>query len=182
MGGTERTHLYISALFFVRFFVQYVRSMLYEGKMAKALVGYRKLGMLVALLAFGMVLVGGGCASDTTAAQKTEVPAVVRVSGTEGIVYSGIYGIIAGEEHPTNGTIGIGEESSKDYEVAVPAGSPIFGSFWKAQGSGGTLKAQILVNDALVAEGETSEDWGGVEIEWPQANEETTNGQRTGSE
>lgn len=150
--------------------------------MTKAPIRRQKLGMFAALLAFGAMLLAGGCASDATSAQKSEKSAVVRVSGTEGVVYSGIYGIIGGEERSTNGTIGIGEESSKDYEVAVATDSPIFGSFWKAQGSGGTLKAQILVDDALVAEGETSEDWGGVEIQWPQPNEETTGGRTTGSQ
>ena len=145
------------------------------------LIGCRKLVMFVALLALGGVLVGG-CASDTTSAQQGGEPAVARVSGTEGVVYSGVYGIIGGggESHTINGgTIG---ESSKDYELTVPPGERSFGTFWKDQGSGGTLKAQMVVNDKDVAEDETSEDWGAVEVEWPPRNEETTGGQTTGGE
>lgn len=128
--------------------------------------------MLIVLLVFGVLLVEG-CASETSA-QKNEQSAVIRVSGTEGVVYSGVYGTIGGEEHSANDTIGIGDKTSKDYELAVPPDSHIFGSFWKTQGSGGTLKAEILVNDDVVAEGKTSEDWGAVEIVWPPQDEQST--------
>jgi hypothetical protein len=49
---------------------------------------------------------------------------VIRV-WKEGVVYSGVYGTIGGEEHSANDTISIGDEAFKDYQVAVPPGSHI---------------------------------------------------------
>ncbi len=95
---------------------------------------------------------------------------VVRVSGTEGTSYQGTYGTPE-EVQTVEGTIGAGPT---DYEVNVEGveESALTAVFRKPRiDDEGTLRVQILDNGQVVAEGETIEEFGEVNINWPSQQE-----------
>ncbi len=111
----------------------------------------------------------------TQAAQETTEPAqettgdaasdmIVMVSGTPGTAYSGGYGTIE-ETQSVNGILGT--EPTGYEEVKVKGEDELAAVFRKTKpGDEGTLKVQFLVDGEVVAEGETSEQLGRVNVNW----------------
>jgi hypothetical protein len=89
---------------------------------------------------------------------------VVRVSGTEGVPYTGDYGTIAGDLQTVDDTL---ENEPTEYEVEVGQGGPdgVTASFQKVQ-PGGRLKAEILADDEVVVESTTYAEFGSVIVYW----------------
>ena len=152
----------------------------------KTLVRRGPLTVLRALLIFVLILGAlllGGCTSNeeegnsnapTTTAQPTEETTtaeeaasnvVVEVSGTQGTAYTGAYGPFT-KAQAVNSTLGA---TATDYEVRIEGGSleGVSAVFRKTQpGDEGILKVEILVNGEVVAEDETSEEFGVVSTSW----------------
>lgn len=104
-----------------------------------------------------------GEATEVTA-QLVEAGPVVRVSGTEGTTYSGTYGITSATQAVT-GTVGA---EPTDYPVPS-AGSTdtIVANFQKtAPGDEGTLRVQILSNDRVTAEDQSTAEFDIVNLAW----------------
>ena len=119
---------------------------------------------------------------------EVELLAVIRLSGTPGTSYSGTFGPI-GEAHSIEGTL---REQYLDYEVEADIEDleGVYAVFEKPQpGDEGTLRVQLLSDQILdgqllvereasaqqeyevLADNETSEDLGVVEISWsPQGS------------
>ena len=94
---------------------------------------------------------------------------VLRVSGQQGIAYSGTYGIAQGGMLPVEGVLG-----PTPAEYGVETGGGAFGTvsaaFRKTQPGPGMLKVELLSAGEVMAEGESSDEWGSVEVRWnPQA-------------
>jgi hypothetical protein len=148
----------------------------------RILVGRRALavpGVLFVFLALGTLLLSGcgssgseatGNASNTTT-QTTEetttkeaVNVVVRVSGTQGTAYTGAYGPFTASK----AVDGVLEAEPTDYEVkAADNAKGVFAVFRKTQPADeGTLRVEILANGEVVAQDETSEEFGVVNASW----------------
>ncbi len=90
---------------------------------------------------------------------------VVRVSGTPGTVYSGAYGTIE-EGQSVDAVV---EAETTDYEVKAEGGvrDAVAAAFRKTQSDDeGTLRAEILIDDEVVDEEETSVEFGVVNVSW----------------
>ncbi|HZB81521.1 MAG TPA: CopD family protein [Rubrobacteraceae bacterium] len=100
---------------------------------------------------------------------------VVRVSGTQGISYSGNYGkVVEGQQgkafegwRMVYDTLGA---EPVEYKVGDEEGA--FAFFQKNQ-AGGTLRVEILKDGKPVASRETSEEFGAVDVVWPPQAETT---------
>jgi hypothetical protein len=93
----------------------------------------------------------------------------VRVSGTPGTAYSGSYGTFQGAQ-AVDDTLGI---EPADYEIEGSASDILAAVFRKTQPADeGTLKVEILVDGEVVAEDETSEEIGVINVTWsPQTGQ-----------
>ena len=101
-------------------------------------------------------------AQETTGDAASDV--IMRVSGTPGTVYAGGYGTME-ETQSVSGILGT--EPTDYEEVKVKGEDEIAAVFRKTQpGDEGTLKVELLVEREVVAEGETSEQLGRVNINW----------------
>ena len=90
---------------------------------------------------------------------------LVRVSGTPGTTYSGGYGTIE-ETRSVNDTV-LGAEPIDYEEVKVRDDEELAAVFQKTQpGDEGTLRVEFLVEGEVVAEEETSEQLGVVNVNW----------------
>jgi hypothetical protein len=92
------------------------------------------------------------------------VIAVVRVSGTPGAAYAGSYGITNRMEY-TESILG----TEPAYYVAAvrrSSGDSVEARFEKLSLGPETLKAEILVDNEVVEQDETSSDFGTVEVTW----------------
>jgi hypothetical protein len=126
--------------------------------------------LLVVVLALGVLLAGCGGTEDEA---DLDVPAspeeagslVVRVSGTEGVAYSGNYGSLTGAMELADDTVGA---EPTDYEVEVEEGVPdgVIASFQKTEPGRGELKVQTLADDKVVVEGRTLAEFGVVNADW----------------
>jgi hypothetical protein len=126
--------------------------------------------VLVFLLALGTLLAGCGSTEDEA---DLDVPAspeeagslVVRVSGTEGVPYSGNYGSLAGALEIAEGTVGA---EPTDYEVGVEEGvsDGVIASFQKTESGQGELKVQTLADDKVVVESRTLAEFGAANADW----------------
>jgi hypothetical protein len=141
------------------------------------LVGREVPTILGILLVFALVILGalvgcdgggsekgqGGDGTPPSLEEAREV--VVRVSGTEGVPYTGDYGTIAGDLQIVDGTL---ENEPTEYEVEVGQGGPegVTASFQKVQPGGGRLKAEILADDEVVVESTTYAEFGSVIVNW----------------
>ncbi len=107
-----------------------------------------------------------------TAVQSAEEGAgtvLVRLSGTPGTAYSGVYGGSAADTTTVEGTLGA---NPKDYEVKGKDGIPgdVSAVFKKTRAGAETLEVEIVADGEVVAERETSEEAGTVALSWsPQA-------------
>ncbi len=149
----------------------------------------RTLGPVMIVLVFVLALGPlGGCggseeegssnAPSTTAqpAETTTQPeeaavenVVVRVSGTLGTAYSGSYGSFQ-SARTVNDTL---EVEPVVYEIEGSVSDILAVVFRKAQPTDeGTLRVEILVDGEVVAEDETSEEMGVVNVTWsPQSGQ-----------
>lgn len=101
-------------------------------------------------------------AQETTGNEASDV--IVMVSGTPGTVYSGGYGTME-ETQSVSGILGT--EPTYYEEVKVKGEDELAAVFRKTQpGDEGTLKVEFLVDGEVVAEGETSEQLGRVNVNW----------------
>ena len=136
----------------------------------------RALALIVALV-FGALLTGCGSedeeaadAPNTAVEQKAPDAAageevVVRLSGTEGTIFAGNYGNLD-ESKYAEGALGAEPE---EYVVKRrPSGFDVVSaSFVKPRaGDEGTLNVEILVDGEVVAEGDTSTQYGTLNITW----------------
>ena len=114
---------------------------------------------------------GGG---ETTGAEADlDVPArpeeatsvVVRVSGTEGVAYSGNYGTLEGPVEIVDDTIGA---EPTYYEVQVQEGvsDGVVASFRKTEPGQGELRVQTLADDKVVVESRTLAELGAADAAW----------------
>lgn len=142
------------------------------------MIGARGLPVVLAMLALGALLLagcGGGPKGGPGEEADLDVPAspeearnvVVRVSGTEGVAYSGDYGTLTGEQENVNGTV---EAEPTEYEIQEDAADAIIATFEKIQPGQGELRVQILGDDKVVAEGRTLAELGLTSAEWFSAD------------
>jgi hypothetical protein len=116
-----------------------------------------------------------GCGGDQEKGSEEELPpkleeveeVVVRVSGTEGVAYSGAYGSIAGEPRSVDDALG---DEPQEYEVEVGEGEAatggVFAGFQKTEPGAGRLTAQILADGQVVSESTTYAEFGAVNVDW----------------
>jgi hypothetical protein len=126
-----------------------------------------------------------GCSGDETkggnvpSSPEEASSVVVRVSGTEGTSIAGNYGFLSGELQTAEDTLGdqpldyeldTPQESSVEPvdELDIPQESPpgVVASFRKIDPVAGELKAEILADGELVADGRTYAESGTVNVEW----------------
>lgn len=122
------------------------------------------------VLALGALLAGcggSGGEEDLSVPSRPEDASkvVVRVSGTEGLVYSGTYGTIEGTLDTVDDTIG---SEPTDYEVEVAQGvsDGVTAGFQKTKPGEGELQVEILADDQVVVESRTLADSGAVNADW----------------
>jgi hypothetical protein len=143
--------------------------------------------MTVLILVFALgPLVGCGDSEDegssnapSTTVQPAETTAqpeeaavenvVVRVSGTPGTTYSGSYGTFQSAQS-VDDTLGV---EPADYEIEGSISDILAVVFRKSQPTDEeTLKVEILVDGEVVAEDETSEEIGVINVTWsPQTGQ-----------
>ncbi len=116
---------------------------------------------------------------DQAIAEENEARSslVVRVSGTQGIAYSGNYGkIVEGSQGSSfeggRAVYDILEAEPVDYEVGDEEGA--FAFFQKIQHGEGILRVEILKDGEAVASRETSAELATVDVVWPPQVETTT--------
>jgi hypothetical protein len=126
----------------------------------------------------GLALVTGvfvaGCGSSGENGEAPEnVPAspeeagevVVRVSGAEGIAYSGTYGSIEGDLQIVDDTIGA-EPTEYQVEVEEGVADGVTAGFQKIQPGTGELNVEILADDEVIVESRTFAEFGAANADW----------------
>ena len=90
---------------------------------------------------------------------------VVRVSGAEGIAYSGTYGSIEGDLQIVDDTIGA---EPTEYQVEVEEGvtDGVTAGFQKIQPGTGELNVEILADDEVIVESRTFAEFGAANADW----------------
>lgn len=127
--------------------------------------------LLIFVLALGALLVAGCGGSQDEA--DLDVPArpeeassvVVRVSGTEGVAFSGNYGTLEGPVEIVDDTI---EAEPTEYEVQVQEGvsDGVVASFRKTEPGQGELRVQTLADEKVVVESRTLAELGAADAAW----------------
>ena len=126
----------------------------------------------------GLALVTGvfvaGCGGSGENGEAPEnVPAspeeagevVVRVSGAEGIAYSGTYGSIEGDLQIVDDTIGA-EPTEYQVEVEEGVADGVTAGFQKTQPGTGDLNVEILADDEVIVESRTFAEFGAANADW----------------
>lgn len=123
--------------------------------------------LLTFVLALGALAGCGGGDGDTTLPPDLEEAnnVVVRVSGTEGVAYSGDYGTIMGEPQIVDSTVG-GEPTEYQVETDQDISSGVTAFFEKTEPGAGELRAEIVADDVLVSESATYAEFGSVVVDW----------------
>ena len=143
----------------------------------------RPLSLVVSILVFVLALGPlwgcggsedeGSSSAPSTTVQPAETTAqpeeaavenvVLRVSGTPGTAYSGSYGSFQSAQS-VNDTLGVEPVA---YEIGGSDSDILAGVFRKTQPADeGTLRVKILLDGEVVAEDETSEELGVVNVTW----------------
>jgi hypothetical protein len=109
--------------------------------------------------------------AEEKAAEKAESSEVaVRVSGTQGVEYSGSYGTSQGQRS-VDGALGAEPE---DYEVDAQTGrfefDVITATFQKRSPGPGTLRVEIVSEGEVVASQETTAEYGVANVSWSPQN------------
>lgn len=126
---------------------------------------------LIFVVALGALLVAGCGGSqdeadlDVPARPEEATNVVVRVSGTEGVAYSGNYGTLKGPVEIVDDTLGA---EPTDYEVQVPQGASdgVVASFRKVEPGQGELRVQTLADEKVVVESRTLAELGAADAAW----------------
>ena len=134
---------------------------------------FAKLGVLcVFVLALGMLTRCGSPEdedeqgeAEPTKETASEDYAVVRVSGTSGITYSGTYGTASEVRIVDDATV---EDEPTDYEVGTvdTEDGVLNAAFSKTQPGREELRAEILVDEEVVTQSETSAELGSATVNW----------------
>jgi hypothetical protein len=127
--------------------------------------------LLVFVLALGALLVAGCGGSqdeadiDVPASPEEATNVVVRVSGTEGVAYSGNYGTLEGPAEIVDDAIGA---EPTDYEIEVQEGGSdgVFASFRKTEPGQGELRVQTVADEKVVVESRTLAELGAADVAW----------------
>ena len=129
--------------------------------------------LVIFVLALGGLLLVAGCGGsqdeadlDAPARPEEASNVVVRVSGTEGVAYSGNYGTLAGPvELVEDDTV---RAEPTDYEVQVQEGASdgVIASFRKTEPGQGELRVQTLADEKVVVESWTLADLGAANADW----------------
>lgn len=138
------------------------------------LVGRWKLSapgiLLVFAITLGTLPIGCGSGEEVAESNPPSTPEeadnlVVRVSGTEGVAYSGNYGTLAEEPELVKGTL---DDQPTEYEVEVPESNAggVTAQFQKTQSGAGALKVEILADGEVAAESTTYVESGSVIVDW----------------
>ena len=92
---------------------------------------------------------------------------LIRVSGTQGVFFSGNYGSLRGGSKSVEGVLG---DSPREYAVPIKSGpfdyDSVQASFAKRALSKGTLRVEIVANGWVVKEQETSAGRGSVSVNY----------------
>ena len=143
---------------------------------SRMLVGRGRLAMLgvrlVLVLVVGLVVAGCGGSGENGEAPEN-VPAspeeagevVVRVSGAEGIAYSGTYGSIEGDLQTVDDTIGA-EPTEYQVEVEEGVADGVTAGFQKTQPGTGELNVEILADDEVIVDSRTFAEFGAANADW----------------
>ena len=142
----------------------------------RASTGHGALAARGVLFVFELALVGllvVGCGGsqdeadiDVPARPEEATNVLVRVSGTQGVAYSGNYGTLAGPvELVEDDTVGA---EPTDYEVQVQEGSTdgVIASFRKVEPGQGELRVQTLADEKVVVESRTLAELGVANADW----------------
>ena len=125
----------------------------------------RRGAWLVSALALGALLAGcGGGAPSPPPSPEEANEVVVRVSGTEGVAYSGDYTTLSAEPQDVNATL---EGDATDYPVQIEQGADdgVTAFFRKTEPGEGELRAQILADGEVVTESATYAEFGSVIVD-----------------
>ena len=90
---------------------------------------------------------------------------VVRVSGAEGIAYSGTYGSIEGDLQIVDDTMGA-EPTEYQVEVEEGVADGVTAGFQKIQPGTGELNVEILADDEVIVESRTFAEFGAANADW----------------
>ncbi len=150
------------------------QSMSQRESAGHGVLGARGVLVVVFVLALVGLLLVAGCGGSQDEEADLDVPAspeeatnvVVRVSGTQGVPYSGNYGTLAGAvEIVENDTVGA---EPTDYEVQVQEGANdgVIASFQKTEPGQGELRVQTLADEKVIVESRTLAERGSANADW----------------
>jgi hypothetical protein len=134
----------------------------------RMMIGHGTRTALVIVLILMLVGCGGseeeGGSVPSSPAEVNDL--VVRVSGAEGIVYSGDYGNLAGEIQMVEDTTLRDEPQEYDVEIEEGTSDGVTAAFRKTEPAAGELKAEIVADGEVVAESRTRVQNGSIIVEW----------------
>lgn len=140
-----------------------------------ALIGMSLLGLLLVasiVIAGYMLLAGEEGAKALPSAPAGAESLIIRVSGTEGVVYKGVYATSFTDEDETTVKEATIDSDPTEYEVDLQGGKDkaVLADFTKTQSGTGQLKVEIVADGEVAVEGATNIDKGSVFIDWGLEN------------